>query len=148
MVDKSVLGFTTEPAIMPIERGKVREFAKACKSEDPAYVEGTSPVIPPTFLATMSFWTDPKTSAFEKLGLDIRRVLHGAQEFVFHGPPPRAGTDLTFRTRIDKIYEKEGRRGGTMTFVEQVTEFLDPAGTLVAESRITGIETAKPPTEG
>ena len=32
-----------------------------------------------------------------------------------------------------------------MTFVETVTEFRDPAGTLVAEARSTAIETGKAP---
>jgi MaoC dehydratase-like protein len=67
---------------------------------------------------------------------------------VFHGPPPKAGTKLTSQTRVDQIYEKEGKRGGTMTFVETVQEFRDEAGNVVAEMRSTAIETGKPPTEG
>ena len=79
--------------------------------------------------------------------MDLRRLLHGGQEYVFHGPPPRAGVELTMQTRVDKIYEKEGKRGGTMTFVETVTEFRDPDGKLVAEARSTAIETGQAPTE-
>jgi hydroxyacyl-ACP dehydratase HTD2-like protein with hotdog domain len=75
----------------------------------------------------------------------MRRVLHGGQEFIFHGPPPRAGTKLTAQTRIEDIYEKEGKRGGTMTFVVGVTEFRDEQGNLVAESRGTTIETGRAP---
>jgi hypothetical protein len=82
------------------------------------------------------------------LKLDMRRVLDGGREFVFRGPPPTAGTKLTSQTRVDDIYEKEGKRGGTMTFVVTVQEFRDEAGELVAEMRSTAIETGKPPTEG
>ena len=32
-----------------------------------------------------------------------------------------------------------------MTFVVMVTEFRDESGTVVAESRMTGVETARPP---
>jgi hypothetical protein len=85
------------------------------------------------------------TSPLAKLDIDLRRLLHGGQEYVFHGPPPRARTELTFQTRVDKIYEKEGKRGGTMTFVEAVTEFRDASGRLVAEARSTAIETGKAP---
>ncbi len=95
----------------------------------------------------MNFWSTGGTSPLAELDIDLRRLLHGGQEYVFHGPPPRAGTELTFQTRVDKIYEKEGRRGGTMTFVETVTEFRDPSGAVVAEARSTAIETGQAPTK-
>ncbi len=145
MVDKSQVGLTDEPAQIPIERGKVREFARACKSDNPAYVDAPTPVAPPTFLTNTNFWMSAATSPLAKLGIDLKRLLHGGQEYVFHGPPPAAGTELTFQTRVDKIYEKEGKRGGTMTFVETVTEFRDAKGTLVAEARSTAIETGQAP---
>ena len=146
MVDKSQVGLADEPASMPVERGKIREFAQACKTENTEYVEERQPVAPPTFLTTRNFWGSGE-SPITRLGLDIRRVLHGGEEYVFHGPPPRAGTELTFQTRVDKIYEKEGRRGGTMTFIEAVTDFRDQQGGLVAECRTTIIETGQAPTE-
>jgi hypothetical protein len=147
MVDTSKVGLTDEPATMPIERGKIREFARACQSASPAYVEDRSPVAPPTFLTTVNFWMGGGSSPLAQLDIDLRRLLHGGQEYVFHGPPPRAGTELTFQTRVDRIYEKEGKRGGAMTFIETVTEFRDPAGTLVAEARSTAIETGQAPTK-
>jgi hypothetical protein len=147
MVDKSKVGLSDEPSTIPIERGKIREFARACQSSNPAYVEDPVPVAPPTFLTTVNFWSTGTTSPLAQLGIDLRRLLHGGQEYVFHGPPPCAGTELTFQTRVDKIYEKEGKRGGTMTFVETVTEFRDPAGAVVAEARSTAIETGQAATK-
>ena len=38
--------------------------------------------------------------------------------------------------------------GSAMTFAVMVTEFHDEGGKLVAESRLTGVETARPPGEG
>jgi hypothetical protein len=148
MVDQSKVGLTDEPSTMPLERGKIREFARACKTNNPAYVDGRDPVVTPTFLTTVNFWSGGGRSPMQRLDIDLRRLLHGGQEYVFHGAPPRAGTELTFQTRVDKIYEKEGRRGGTMTFIETVTEFKDPAGTLVAEARSTAIVTGQAPTGG
>jgi hypothetical protein len=145
VVDSSKVGLTDEPATMPVERGKIREFARACMTTNPDYVTDAAPSVPPTFLTTTNFWMSAGTSPLAKLDIDLRRLLHGGQEYVFHGPPPKAGTQLTFQTRVDKIYEKEGKRGGSMTFVETVTEFRDPAGTLVAEARSTAIETGKAP---
>jgi hypothetical protein len=74
--------------------------------------------------------------------MDPARGLHAEQEFVFHGPPPRAGDRLVGTSRITEVYDKQGKRGGTMTFVVMVTEFHDAAGRLVAESRLTGVETS------
>jgi hypothetical protein len=147
VVDQSAVGVTGEPFEMDVERGKVREFAKSVMSNHPGYHQDENPVSPPTFLMAMSFFMPPGSSPFSKVKLDMRRVLHGEQEFIFHGPPPRAGTHLTAQTRVSEVYEKEGKRGGTMTFLVTVTEFRDDAGTLVAETRSTAIETGKPPSE-
>jgi hypothetical protein len=147
MVDTSAVGTTDDPFPMTVERGKIREFAKATMSENPDYLESKSPPIEPTFLTSVSFWSPPGRSVFSKVKIDLRRLLHGGQEYIFHGPPPHAGEELSVQTRVDEIYEKEGKRGGTMTFVVTVTEFRDPAGNLRAEARSTAIETGKPPTK-
>ncbi len=146
MVDKSAIGTTDEPFTMVVEYGKIREFARATKSEHPDYLESASPVIPPTFLTTVSFWSPRGQSVFSKVKMDLRRLLHGGQEYTFHGPPPEAGTKLTVQTRVADIYEKEGKRGGTMTFVITISEFRDESGALVAEAKSTAIETGKPAT--
>jgi hypothetical protein len=148
MADQSLVGVTDEPFEMAVERGKIREFARATKSSNPEYLTEKVPVVPPTFLATSAFWSPPGNSVFSKVKLDLKRVLHGGVEYVFHGPPPAAGTDLTAQTRVAEIYEKDGKRGGTMTFVVSVQEFRDPEGNLVAEARNTTIETARPPADG
>ena len=62
MVDKSKVGLQDDPATMPIERGKIREFARACLSTNPEYVDAPSPVSPPTFLTTVNFWMGSGTS--------------------------------------------------------------------------------------
>jgi hypothetical protein len=146
MVDKSAIGITDEPFTMPVERGKIREFARATMTSAPEYFDDPVAPIEPTFLTTVSFWTPPGQSVFAKVKMDLRRLLHGGQEYTFHGPPPAAGTELTVQTRVAEIYEKEGKRGGMMTFVVTVTEFRDSSGALVAEARSTAIETGKPAT--
>ncbi len=128
-----------------VERGKIREFARATLSRNPAYFEGRTPVSPATFLMTTAFWGGGITKIMDDLGLDLSRLLHGGQEFTFHGPPPRAGTRLIGEMRVDADYTKEGRRGGTMRFVEVVTEYRDERDAVVAEARNTLIETARPP---
>jgi N-terminal half of MaoC dehydratase len=149
-VNKTALGEVGEPFSMDVERGKIHEFARATRTSHPAYFEGDHPIAPPTFLTTMFFWEElvDGSNPWKKLGIDRKRGLHAEQEYVFHGPPPRAGTRLFARSRITEIYEKEGRRGGTLTFAVMVTEFRDASGKLVAEAKLTGVETAKAPEEG
>jgi hypothetical protein len=131
---------------MVVERGKIREFARATKSSNPDYFEGEHPLSPVTFLSSAAFWQDASNSPWGNEPRQLERILHGEQEFVFFGEPPRAGAVLTGVSRIDKVYEKAGRRGGSMSFTETVTEFRDEAGQLVAESRSTIIETGQAPT--
>lgn len=146
MVNKDAVGKVGVAFDMDVEKGKVREFARATKSSAPAYLEGEQPPIPPTFLTASSFWTPPEAAALmREVNIDLRRLLHGEQEYVFPKGPPRAGARLTAQSRIESIYEKEGKRGGTMTFVVQVTDFTDENGEVVAQARSTAIETGRAP---
>ncbi|MEO6204734.1 MAG: MaoC family dehydratase N-terminal domain-containing protein [Mycobacteriales bacterium] len=139
MVDTSALGATGTPFSLEVERGKIREFARATFAPLP---DDERPVAPPTFLTTAFHWQSSDSDPWEMVRMDPSRGLHAEQEFVFHGEPPRAGDRLVGTSRIEDIYEKTGKRGGTMTFVVMVTEFRDESGRLVAESRLTGVETA------
>jgi hypothetical protein len=132
----------------PVERGKIREFARATKSDNAEYLDDPRPVITPTGLMAAGFWAPGDSASFLNLiDFDPALLLHGGQEFRFPGTPPRAGDVLTTESWIDRRYEKEGKRGGTMRFAEIVTEYRDPDGVLVAEARMTLIETARPPVE-
>ena len=148
MADEAATGAVGEPFELDVERGKIREFARATLSRHPAYFDGDHPVSPPTFLTTMFFWEEqtPGSSPWPRVKLDPKRGMHAEQEYVFHGPPPRAGTRLSCTSRIERVFHKEGRRGGRLTFAVMVTEFRDVVtGRLVAEARMTGVETEKPP---
>lgn len=132
-----------QPFRMTVEAGKVREFALATRSSDPEHL-GADPVSPPTFLQSSTWWQGPENSPWQGIARDYSRLLHGAQEMEFFGEPPSAGSELEGLARIDKTYEKAGKRGGTMTFTDVVIDFREVAtGRLVATSRNTSIETSK-----
>lgn len=133
---------------MVVELGKVREFARATKSRNPEYLTGDHPVAPATFLVTANFWQDERSAPMGPQFASYERVLHGAQEYIFFGEPPRAGTKLSVQAKPGSTYEKTGRRGGVMTFHEMITEYRDESGRLVAEARGTIIETSQAPTAG
>src|SRR5260370_32547403 len=77
----------------PIEEGKVREFARSLHSSSAAH-EGPDAVIPATLLTTGLLWWAPEPNAYDALGFVQARMLHGEEEVVFHGAPPRVGVTL------------------------------------------------------
>jgi len=140
-------------AEMPIEWGKIREYAAATAADPALYMEDRRAPIPPTFLSTVVFWDTPGEAtrtpevagALASLGIeaDFRQLLSAEQEYVFHGPLPRAGDVLLTSHRFDSVETKEGRRGGTMVFVRFAVEFRDEAGDLRAECLYTSVYTTR-----
>lgn len=142
-----LVGLSGESFELLIERGKVREFARATKADHPAYIDESAPIVPPTFLASAAHWAPYEAELLERTGWDRQRMLHASQEYVFAGRPPRVGMRLRGAARIESAYERQGRRGGLLRFVVIVTEFADEVGTVVAEARTTVVETSLPPGE-
>ena len=112
---------------------------EAMLSDEPAY-RGPDAIIPPTFLTSAARWATPGVRV--NVGFDRKRLLHGEQEYVFHGALPAAGDVLTAQEQVVDKFSKPGKRGGEMRFATVVTEYRDAAGTLVAEAKATFIETA------
>ncbi|MBT3350043.1 MAG: MaoC family dehydratase [Nitrospinaceae bacterium] len=134
-----------------VDRSKIREFAMVLGYNDPVHTNveaaqaaGYSDLLaPPTF--TRQFWHENDgNDPMPHLGYDPKRRLHGEQEFEYHKPLV-AGMTIRGRNVIISTKEKEGRRGGKMTFVVIETRFTDKTGELVQVARRTLIETAAPP---
>ncbi|HVF75541.1 MAG TPA: MaoC family dehydratase N-terminal domain-containing protein [Acidimicrobiales bacterium] len=142
MADTSYIGHTGKPFPVVVERGKIHEFAKATKSKNPAYFT-EQPVVPATYLTLATNFWEGLAGGGVDVGLNWARVLHGEQEFVYHGALPKAGDTLTGTTKVENIFTKSGNRGGDLTFVVTATELRNDAGELVAEVRTTLIETGK-----
>lgn len=112
------IAFTVEPA-------RVAAFRE---------VFGQSEGVPPTFLTAVEFTVFPQVIGDANLGLDLRRVLHGNQEYSL-ARPLREGETLTVRTRLDSIRQRAGTG-----FLTIATELVDDAGEVVATARSTMIE--------
>jgi N-terminal half of MaoC dehydratase len=136
------IGDHGEPFEVVIEAGKIREFARATKAHGDTWNRPEA-VSPPTYLTADRFWAGPGDQVLDRANVNWARILHGEQEYVFHGPPPKAGDRLTARQIVENVFEKEGRRGGSMKFVVVLTEYHTGDGHLVAEARITVIETSQ-----
>ena len=142
MVDRTSLGAVGTPFVMDIERGKIYEFSRAVRAEHPDHFAVEAPVAPATFLTTQFFWEQIVDGAnpWDRVQMSQERGMHAEQEYIFHGPPPRAGERLFFRSTVTVIYDKPRRSGGALTFVKMVTEFRDGDGALRAEAILTGVE--------
>ena len=145
-MNKSEIGNTGKPVTMHVERGKIREFAQAIKDDDPVYFdEGAANdgggIMPPiTFLQTVGHWDDGRGRL--RVPFDLKRVLHGEQEYEFL-EPIRVGDVLTVVSRIVDIYEKPGRRGGSMNFAVTETTYTNQQGVVVARAKHVTIETGQ-----
>lgn len=149
----------------PVEAGHVLMFARAVGDPNPVYSDPEcasaralgSVIAPPTFVqASAQFDPDyflrPKPgepwfgSGREPTG-DPDRLgggtgLHAEQHYEYHRPP-RAGDVLTVTVRPGERWEKQGRRGGKLSFRETITEYRDQQGELVVTARSVGVQTEK-----
>lgn len=129
MADASHVGRVIDEIDMPVEAGKVREFAVAVGDRDHESV-------PLTFAAVASHWRD-QAAMVAMLGLDIRRVVAGGSEWEY-GAPVRIGDRLAGRRIVTDVVVKAG--GQTIITLETALHRGD--GRLAVTQRDTVIELA------
>lgn len=113
---------------MTVERGKIKEFARAIGDLSPFYLDDAvgrasewgDIVAPPTFPITFRDENADTGVMLRDLGVDISRILHGEQEFE-HFKPIRPGETYLCRSRVTDIYEKAGRSGAMAFVVREMT---------------------------
>lgn len=137
---------------LEVEAGKVEEFARAIRDNNPAHRkveaakrQGFEAIPAPlTFTRTAYFPRYRPEGVGMEFGMDLGlhwdRLVHGEHEYEFERPV-YVGDVLTGETTLVDVYEREGSRGGTMTFVVYETEYRDGDGELVVTERLTRIET-------
>ena len=142
MVDDDTLkGYAFHPHSADVEAGRLRLFAKATGETRPEYCDEAaaraaghpSLPAPPTYAACLYMDVPDPFLWFRELGIDLARVLHGAQGFRYFAPV-YAGDRLTFASRIDDVFRK-GR--GALTFIIKTTDVTNRAGERVLEVRST-----------
>lgn len=152
----------------PIEAGHIMMFARAIGDDNQIYynedyAKGTEPqqiVAPPTFVqSSAQFDPDyrlrPKIdqewygSAKGPTGLSTAEeqkgdgLLHAEQHFEYHRHLS-PGDVLSATVKAGETWEKQGRRGGNLTFEETITEYRDQNGDLVITARSIGVMTERP----
>jgi acyl dehydratase len=136
-IDTRVKGKEYAPFTVTVERGKIKEFARAIGDLSPFYVDDAvgrasewgDIIAPPTFAITFRDEHTDTNVILRDLGVDIGRILHGEQEFEHHRPI-RPGETYLCRTRVTDIYEKSGR-SGPMAFVVREMAVTDGENEIV-----------------
>lgn len=140
-INKSVIGKEYPPYPVTVERGRIKDFARAIGDLNPFYLDDrvgqASPwgdvIAPPTFPTSFRDESADSAAVLRDLGVDISRVLHGEQEFELVRPM-KPGETFLCRTRVVDIYEKSGR-SGPMAFIVRETAITDRANEVVATMR-------------
>jgi acyl dehydratase len=139
MIDKRFIGHVLPAYSVPVEAGRLRFFAKATGQTDPIYSDEAAAraaghpalPVPLTFLFCLEMDSPNPAAVRDLLGLDYRSLLHGEQSFRYYALA-HAGDTLTFRQRIEDIYDK---KGGALEFVVRLTEVTNQRGERVADLR-------------
>ncbi|MEQ9490981.1 MAG: MaoC family dehydratase N-terminal domain-containing protein [Alphaproteobacteria bacterium] len=143
-------GLTGPDYEVDIERGKIRDFARAMSAPLPDFLEGRRAVVPATFLVaapyTFGYTLErPRGTVFQTIDHDFSVPLHAEESFLFHGPPPRAGDRLIARASLEKVVRKSGSSGGDLTFLTMLTTYKSETGEPVADQRSVTVTTSNSP---
>lgn len=141
MLDKTLIGRESEPAVVEVEKGAIRRFAEALGDPNPLALDEAAArasghaglVAPPTFAVTLG-WNDRFRHS---LDLGTRSMLHGDQSFEYLRPIV-AGDRLTVKSRVADVQERAGASGPMDVLVIE-DEGRDEKGGLVFKARATFI---------
>ena len=139
MIDRKWIGWELPASVLPIERTRLRFFAKATGETRAEYLEEAAAraagyadlPAPPTFLFAAELDSGAVDLMLDKLQIPLARLLHGEQSFSYHRPAC-VGDTITVNSRIDDIYDK---KNGALEFVVKSSRATNQHGELVAEMR-------------
>lgn len=144
MLDRNLIGHALGRGSVLVEEGAVRFYASAIGETDPVYLDAAaaraaglrSLRVPPAFLYCLEGRLFPSRRLLELAKIDLKRLLHAEQSFVFHAPA-FAGDTLTYEPRIADVYDK---KGGALEFLVKETRVTNQGGQHVADLRIALVQ--------
>ncbi|MFC0282257.1 MaoC family dehydratase N-terminal domain-containing protein [Camelimonas abortus] len=135
---QTLTGHVFPPQHAFVEPRRLRFFIETIGETSPVYHSAEAAraagyrdiPVPPTYLFCLQGLDNPGSiKVLDMLGVDIGRILHGEQKFVYHRPAC-VGDWLTYVTRIAAITDK---KGGALTMVTQETRVENGEGAHVAD---------------
>jgi acyl dehydratase len=111
------VGKSYPPFEYEVGREKIREYSRAVGETDPIYFERDAArsagfrdvVAPPMFAVVYSAGSVGPAVLDPEVGIDLMRMVHGGQEFVW-GEPVCTGDTITTETTVKDISDKDGRK--------------------------------------
>ncbi|MEH6945830.1 MaoC family dehydratase N-terminal domain-containing protein [Bacillus sp. JJ634] len=128
---KEKIGMKLETYTFKVEEGKIKELALAIGDLREEYLNGEA--VLPTFPTVIDFWGGGASTS-DLLGLNVKKVLHGEQEYEYLGEI-KPGDEITVTGVVEKVYTK-----ASMDFYIIKKEFVNQHGETVLISRSTIIE--------
>ncbi len=130
----SLVGTVVDTVRFEVERGKIREFARATGATDPVHTDpreararGHADVLATaTHVVVAGHYRDQR-ALVAALGLDLRRIVVGSTAWEY-ARPLRAGDTLTGTRKVVGDETRAGKRGGTMRLMTLETEYVDGDG--------------------
>ncbi len=143
-LDKSFVGKQFAPFSFEVDKSKIKELAQALGDENPIFRDESAArssglpgiVAPPTFPTLFKMWGEGGSMDHIKaMGGDVLRLLHGEEDYEYHGFI-RPGDTIRGQTKVVDIDYKKGRSGG-LDIVKTETSYHNQRDELVVIARST-----------
>jgi len=147
MADLSKVGTEYPPIIWEVERGKIKELAKAIGDPDPVYLDKEAAIAegyedtpaPPTFLTVPMMWCDKMPAIINDLKINFMMVLHGEEEYEYY-QQIYPGNVITGIPKVVKMEEKTSKSGAKMDMITMEVLYTNQRGEKVAKARSLLVE--------
>jgi acyl dehydratase len=136
-----------EPLVVTVERGRLAFFAQATGQSDPVYADLNAAraaghpdlPVPPSYFFSLELEHPDPLGWLTSLGIDLRRVLHGEQSFIYHAMA-HAGDTLALRSRVADVAVKKGGALELLTKQTSVTRDGQPVAEAVSVIVVRNLE--------
>jgi len=147
MADHSKIGKEYAPVVWEVERGKIRELAKAIGAPPPIFQdreaaskEGYKDTpAPATFLTVPMMWSTSMPFVITDLAINFMIVLHGEEEYEYY-QEIYPGDVITATPKIAAIEEKTSKSGRKMDMVTVELLYTNQRNEKVARARSLLVE--------
>lgn len=145
MFDESKIGQSFAPFTYEVQRNKIHELTTAIGDTNPIYHSreaaqeaGFADVpISPTTPTLFNFWGNrQRGSSLAEIGIDVRRILHGEEEYEYLAPI-YPNDVLTGTTTLVEGKTRQGSGGHMMDILTMETRYVNQHNQHVLSTRTT-----------
>src|SRR5208337_3989324 len=147
MADHSKIGKEYAAVQWEVERGKIRELARAIGDPDPIYVSKEAAIregykdspASATFLTVPMMWSSSMPVVITDLAINFAMLLHGEEEYEYY-QEIYPGDVITASPKVAAIEEKTSKSGKKMDMVTIELLYVNQRGEKVAKAKSLLVE--------